>query len=259
MRSLVVLVAIQSVAFAGGHHGGHHHGGGGHGSSGGWHPSSGHFSGGHWSSSGGSSEADGQPPCDPSVDVAALGGCRRFGDWAIGRMPHIMIELGSAFRRMPSAVASGGADMDVGSVFRLSGELRHHIYLGAEGELGGQAAFAPADPTVMPGMWSQRHGVMYGAAAIVGVRVSTGRAVLSPELAVGGRGVIYPFNVRDSGVTHEHDLELGRLVIEPRVRGEVWLSPYVSGGLTVGANTVARGDWMAGVFLGLHTRAFGSI
>jgi hypothetical protein len=45
-------------------------------------------------------------------------------------------------------------------------------------------------------------------------------------------------------------------VVEARARGELWLSPWITAGATVGASVLDRGDWMAGVYLGVHSRAF---
>ena len=45
-------------------------------------------------------------------------------------------------------------------------------------------------------------------------------------------------------------------VIEARARAELWLNPWLTLGAQAGANVMARGDWMTGVYLGAHTRAF---
>jgi hypothetical protein len=47
-----------------------------------------------------------------------------------------------------------------------------------------------------------------------------------------------------------------RAVIEARARAEVWVSPWVTAGVSVGSNVLEKSDWMAGVFLGVHSRAF---
>ena len=46
-------------------------------------------------------------------------------------------------------------------------------------------------------------------------------------------------------------------VAEARVRGELWLGPWLTAGVTVGASVLERNSWMGGVYLGVHTRAFG--
>jgi hypothetical protein len=293
MRRIAIVVALLAPALAhahghgggGGGHGGGGHGGGGHGSSGGsgWHPSSGMHGGGRASGGGGTSAADDAAPCDPSLDVAALGACRAFGDWAVlPNSPHLLIDLGTVFRHMPSTLSLRGGtlhrsgerfpyrmrlsgartgDSAVDFVLRIGGEVRPGVYVGAEGEVGGVAAFAPVDVAVDAGasgvpQFAQRHGFVDGAAGYVGVRERAGRAVVSLELAVGARGIVHAFRVRYAGVTGEQDLDDVMLVVEPRVRVDAWLSPYVTGGVEVGANAVELGDWSGGVFIGLHTRAF---
>jgi len=233
--------------------------------------------------SGGASDADVEAACDPSVDVAALGGCHSFGDWALQPdTPHIFIEMGTLVRRMPSTLSLRGGtlvragerfhyrmrlsgertgDTSVDFVLRIGGEVRPGVYIGAEGEVGGVAAFAPVDVAVNEGasgvpLFAQRHGFVAGAAAFGGVRERAGRAVVSLELAVGVRDIVHAFRVRYDGVTGEQDLDDAVLVVEPRVRVEGWLSPYVTGGVVAGANAIELGDWSAGVFIGLHTRAF---
>jgi hypothetical protein len=152
-------------------------------------------------------------------------------------------------------------DTAVDFVLRIGGEVRPGVYVGAEGEVGGVAAFAPVDVEADAGasgvpLFAQRHGFVDGATAFAGVRERAGRAVVSLELAVGGRGIVHAFRMRYDGVTAEQDMSDAVLVVEPRVRVEWWLSPYVTGGVNAGANAVALGDWSAGAFVGLHTRAF---
>jgi len=179
---------------------------------------------------------------------------RRFPSSLAGRTGHL---LGMPYR---TGLTSGrGGDWTLESVFRVTAELRHSIYIGAEGEVGGLVSAAPAAIDIAAGTpeLTQQHGVVYGAAAVGGVRTLIGPAVLSVELAVGGRGVAHSFAASVMGQRHSYDLSSAELVVEPRVRAEVWLSPFASTGVTVGANTIELGDWMAGLYLGLHTRAFG--
>jgi len=46
------------------------------------------------------------------------------------------------------------------------------------------------------------------------------------------------------------------MMAEPRVRGEMWLSPILTLGGAVGATLSERNVWMAGIYLGVHSSDF---
>ena len=46
-------------------------------------------------------------------------------------------------------------------------------------------------------------------------------------------------------------------VAEARARGELWLSPWLTAGVTLGTSVLETHAWMGGLYLGVHTRAFG--
>jgi len=83
--------------------------------------------------------------------------------------------------------------------------------------------------------------------------------VLSGELAAGGRVVDYGF------VSSYHDcleqvwIERGGGIAEARVRAEHWVGARGSIGATIGTSFVDSGAWSAGVFLRMHSRAFGGL
>lgn len=47
-----------------------------------------------------------------------------------------------------------------------------------------------------------------------------------------------------------------RGIVEARARGELWLNPWITAGAIMGASVVDQGDWMAGLYVGFHSRAF---
>jgi hypothetical protein len=47
------------------------------------------------------------------------------------------------------------------------------------------------------------------------------------------------------------------LVLEARVRGQLWLTPWVTIGGLYGTSLRDRGEWLAGIQLGVHTYSWG--
>ena len=85
-----------------------------------------------------------------------------------------------------------------------------------------------------------------GAAGLAGLRIGTGPFAIGVELAAGGRIV---------------ESALGQVDIEPvletRVLGELWLSPWFTVGGSIGSSVIDHGDRMASMYLGFHTYSFG--
>jgi len=106
----------------------------------------------------------------------------------------------------------------------------HQLYVGAEGEAG-KASADDAD--------------IGGAYAIVGIERASKVGSVGAELATGWRGLRIP-----------NDHTINRFLLEPRVRGQIWIAEQWSLGGTVGAGFGNSTEWMAGVFLGLHSNAF---
>ena len=110
--------------------------------------------------------------------------------------------------------------------------MGHKVYAGGEAETGKLA---------MPGSW------LAGAYGIVGAEHLMGRGALGVELAAGWRGVRYSL---EAGDDDDH------LVLEPRVRAQLWFAEQWTLGGAVGTRVGAEGEWMAGVYLGVHSAAF---
>lgn len=131
----------------------------------------------------------------------------------------------------PSAPArpverSAAASIDLQFTTRFA----HQIYVGVEGEAG-KASADDAD--------------IGGAYAIVGVERAAKVGSVGAELATGWRGLRVP-----------NSETINRFLLEPRVRGQIWIAEQWSLGGTVGAGFGNSIEWMAGVFLGLHSNAF---
>jgi len=92
---------------------------------------------------------------------------------------------------------------------------------------------------------------------IIGVRGGAGPGTLGVEFAGGLRVASYGFH------SSYHDCETSGAVTaleevaEARARGELWLGPWITAGAVIGASVIERSAWMAGVYVGVHSRAFG--
>jgi hypothetical protein len=260
------------------------------GSSGGGSSSGGSSSGGSSSSSGDSSyssSGDSAPSttCVDDTDVHGYRRCTKFGAWATTmRIPKLFVELGSSVREFDSgldtqsgAIAHGAEefayrvvmptseparDVAMVSTLRLGFGVGRGFYSGLDFELGGLVApaSATAEMTTAGTFGSpevrQRGGLVLGMVGVGGFRASGKRGSLALEGAAGLRNVRYHFDSYYHHCETTTTISVTREIVEARARGEVWLSPWVTAGATLGANVLAQGDWMAGLYLGFHSRAF---
>jgi hypothetical protein len=129
------------------------------------------------------------------------------------------------------------------------------FYIGAEGEIGGLVS-SPAVATTAEGPLSMNatSAMLLGGAGVVGAMSRQGNAAFGVELAAGGRSVVYQLGDSSSASS----TSVGTAVVEPRARAQYWVTPFVALGAQVGANVIDHGDWMAGAFLAVHTRAYGN-
>jgi hypothetical protein len=178
-----------------------------------------------------------------------------YGAWGRGSaMPHVALELGTGMRTFGDPLSAslrgpGGSDRAVTTQLRFLVHMRGALYIGAEGELGGLVSQVPTDPSMM-----QNSAMVMGGAGLVGAMSRQGNAAFGVELAAGGRSVVYQF----AGLDEPTSTSIGTAVLEPRARAQYWVTPFIALGAQAGANVVSHGDWMAGAFLSIHTRAFGS-
>ncbi len=182
-----------------------------------------------------------------------------YGAWGRpSEMPHLAIELGTGMRRFGDPLASqlgtkASVDSAITTQLRFLVHMHGALYLGAEGELGGLMTHGPSTGTTDP-MMSPTSAMVFGGAGVVGAMSRQGNAAFGVELAVGGRSVVYQFETLDEKSAQSATSAL----VEPRARAQYWVTPFVALGAQAGANIINRGDWMAGAFLSLHTRAFGN-
>ena len=109
------------------------------------------------------------------------------------------------------------------------------LYLGGEVEAGRLADHEGSN-----------FGALYGVA---GAETSSRFGSLSVEMIAGRRWLRYELGAED----------VGSFALEPRIRGQMWLSPQVTLGGLVGANAApGENGWMAGVYFGVYSSLFGT-
>jgi hypothetical protein len=160
---------------------------------------------------------------------------------------YLAIDYGVTVRRIadpatrPSALARGSGPASdtrststaVSFLQRFALALSRHVYVGSEVEVT-----RDDDEDRSP----ERPRMASGAQLVAGVMASSHSLKLGAELT-GGWRVMY------SAPDHA--------VFEARVHGELWLAPHLTLGVAVGTSIVERGDGVAALYIGLHTREFG--
>jgi hypothetical protein len=162
---------------------------------------------------------------------------------------------------MPAA--SAPRDTALTTNVRLGVGVARGLYAGVEGELGGLVAPAATstEMTSTPGTFgapsvSQTSGLVIGVAGVAGYRASGGRGSVVLEGAGGVRSVRYNFDSTYHECETSTAVVATRGVVEARARAELWLSPWLTAGVTLGSNVLDKSDWMAGFYFGAHSRAF---
>jgi hypothetical protein len=223
--------------------------------------------------------------CDRDSDVVGLRRCRRFAAWGKNlEYPQVILEAGALVRRSPSLLGgqigrvshgvesftyhmsqpSGARRFDtaVVSSLRATIGLSHAVYGGVELDLGSVYPPRGDAETTSAGAFGSpdrppRHGLLADALGVAGVRAGNGFGALGVELAGGVRAVSYAF--RSSYHDCWQSTSVGALaaVVEARVRGELWVTPWLTAGAAVGTSVLERGAWLGGLYLGVHSHAFG--
>jgi hypothetical protein len=163
-----------------------------------------------------------------------------------------------ADRPVPATMATLGVGL------RLTMDIGAGLFIGIDGELGAATRAAPvrvmtdsSEPVVAS---QSRYGQL---GLLVGARRALGRSQLTVELAGGVQAI--PITARyadDMESGGEHTASFSRLVrpvLEPRLRFDRWLTPWISVGAFVGAQipvTSNNRGYAGGLQLSLHVRAF---
>lgn len=255
-----VLIAVPAVVEAGGRGGGHGGHGGSHGHSGGRGRSGGHaHSLGH------------SHGCTEVSTVVGYEQCSRFGTWSLN-VPALSFDLGIAGHRFVGApLAQTGTFMEDAKSFgyRIVGEsgnrvttavaphlriglrLAGPLYVANELEIGGVAS-GPGVRAEIDGAPAGPVSTAYAAVrGVVGLSVQAEPLVLSAEIAGGMRLLAY--QVKDEAASSTQT----RAELQARARIDVWLTPRMTIGATVGTSILDRGDTFIALSVGGHLRAFG--
>jgi hypothetical protein len=278
MRRLVIIAtAVASIAIPRIAHAGCRGGGGGGGGGGGR---------GGGGGGGGGGTRSGVRACEDTSDVVGYRRCTKFGAWGTNlRMPHIIIEAGVIVRQFGSLLDSqvgtvahgdesfvyrvvsrtGGRPIDTAvlSTMRAGIGLSHGFYAAVEADLGGLAQPGAATTEMMstgvfgtPALHQER-GFVVDTLATAGVHGAIGAAGLGVELSGGLRSVSYSFQSDYHTCEQSTGIAAFAPVAEARARGELWISPWLTAGVTIGTSVIEQHTWMGGLYLGVHSRAFG--
>lgn len=254
------LLLAPSIAAAGGRGGGHGGHGGSHGHSGGR------------GRSGGRAHSSGHSHgCAEVSDVVGYKQCSRFGAWSLN-VPALSIDLGvAAHRFVGERVADSGTftEGETSFGYRFAGEpgdrittavapqlriglrLAGPLYVANEVEIGGVAS-GPGVRAEIDGAPAASVSTTYAAArGVVGLSVQAEPLMFSAEIAAGMRVLAY--KIKDEPATSAQ----GRAELQARARIDVWLTPRMTIGATVGKSLLDRGDTFIGFSVGGHLRAFG--
>lgn len=133
----------------------------------------------------------------------------------------------------PDPSLAGGEALSTS--IRFTGATRYSTFLGVEAEVGALIGHSGSN--------------LAGAYAVGGARHDVGRVRLAVEIVGGRRWVRYELDgtKKDPGVW----------MAEPRLRADLWLGPHATLGAAVGSTLSDRAVWMAGVYVGINSSAFG--
>lgn len=192
------------------------------------------------------------PPCpEGESEVVGYRRCTRYGAWGTNLLdPDMFVQVGMNIRHFashaPSSAArstspvAGGAGGDDALMFdeRIGYPITRGLFIAFDFELGN---FANPDSK----RTNDRDFVLDGLFSL-GARGGLGPFSLGAELAGGVMQSSFPRSPN----------EQTDAVVEARGRAELWLAPWFTVGGAIGASLIDRGDWMAGVYLGVHTWAY---
>jgi hypothetical protein len=193
------------------------------------------------------------PPCvDDRSEVVGYRQCTRYGSWGTNLLdPDMFVQVGMNMRHfagsapMSSARSTAGTEKSPGGgddalMFdeRIGYPLTRGIYMAFDFELGN---FNNPDSKHT----NERDFVLDGLVSL-GARGGLGPFSIGAEVAGGVMQSSFP-----SQQTESTDG-----ILEARGRAELWLAPWFTVGGAIGASIIDRGDWMAGLYLGVHTWAY---
>lgn len=160
--------------------------------------------------------------------------------------PYVAVSFGLTIRHLPRSpaastasrstsptpVAPASSDTIYSFVQQYAAATTRHSYIGLEVEI---APNPDEGPEPDPGRMAA------GAHGVFGIMAGTQHVRLGADVAGGLR-------------LFENDDE--KLMLETRVRGDLWITPWVTLGAAVGTSLIDRGDWVTAIYIGMHTDTF---
>lgn len=141
---------------------------------------------------------------------------------------------GVAFRTATGASTPGLPEgTALTTSLRFTGRTRFNTFLGVEGEVGEMMGRAGSN--------------VAGAYGVAGVRSDLGALRIGAELVAGRRWVRYALDGAEDPTL---------MIVEPRVRADLWLASQLTLGAAAGATLGERSVWMAGVYVGFHSQPY---
>lgn len=223
------------------------------------------------------------PACVESSDVHGYRTCTPFGKWGrSARWPSLFVSAGTAMRRFASplqtteAAVTHGAesfryrvtrperaalDTAVVAQVRAGVGLRHGFYGAIELEAGGladggnEAEMMSSGILGMPEIRAAGVAVL-GGGIVLGARFRTGVLDAGLEGVAGVRTLVYQYESHYLACETTSSITATTPVFEARGRAALWVTPFISLGVTAGRSLVDDA-WITGLHLGASTRAFG--
>ncbi|HET9621089.1 MAG TPA: hypothetical protein VFP84_06975, partial [Kofleriaceae bacterium] len=206
-------------------------------------------------------------PSTPPIFVEGGVIVRQFKSRLDGQTGHVTHGADTfAFRAssVQHATLDRALDTAVLSTIRVGASLPHGVFAAVEADFGGLSSSGAtrtemdAAATAGPGVPDLKSsgGIIIDSLATVGIRGTSSFGSLGVELAGGLRTIQYSFDSHYLSCDTVTTILALAPVAEARVRGELWLGPWMSAGVEVGTSVLEQHAWMGGVYLGVHTRAF---
>jgi hypothetical protein len=194
---------------------------------------------------------DADRPCvEDSTDVVGYRQCPRYGRWGENLLePEVFVQVGMTFRHFAAAPKAGTArttspqpthNKGAGNTAwlfdeRIGTPIAGALFTAFDFELGN---FDPER--------TDDRGFVVDGMISLGLQGSIGAVTIGGEVAGGVMRSSFPAEVE------EHTSAL----LEARARGELWIAPWVTLGGAAGTSLLDKGDWMFGLYLGVHTWAY---
>lgn len=193
--------------------------------------------------------------CTSDEGVVGHRRCPPYGVWGAAlEAPYASVSIGLNMRHIPrratvttnaarsttpspTTVTPEGGDVSYTIVERLDIAVAGISYIGFEFEISPLADERPA-----PGA----RQFAAGSQVVLGLRGGLRRLKVAGEIAAGGRMVdVALLDAENEGV------------VEARLRGQLWLTPWFTVGGIYGKSLLDRSEWIAGIQIGVHTYSYG--